>query len=401
VARPKGLQFSEPVIRFPAYLAGIASVATIALLLSELGFPVAGVVAAFLSAFHPWHIRYASEARAYAFVLCLVPLVIYLFLRALKDGRWRWWAAFGTAVFLLVYFYRPCVYVMLILGVCAILAIFWRWEKRSDAITQGMRLIVTNVFAAMLFLPLMLPCVPQFLEYAKGTPGQGQLDSEWVKNFLAHLLSGIPWGYRGHWEVGTLELSSLFSAHPWLEIFVALVAAAFVMTGIYCLVAKDRISALMPVVLLLPAVLCFAQTKAQGLFINEWYLIFILPGVIALVALGIDQFASFVRSRAGKVAAATFAALVISGYAAWSAPQRQFLMTRSIQPNRESVLLTRPNLDPGDPQQNQILQRSMDRQSLMIPASSNFTMPSSSENSFARRTPKERPCSSISVTSPP
>src|SRR3546814_7784434 len=72
-------------------------------------FPSAGVVAAFLSALHPWHIRYASEARAYAFVLCLIPLVIYFFLRALEKGLWRWWAAFGTAEFFLMYSYPTCV----------------------------------------------------------------------------------------------------------------------------------------------------------------------------------------------------------------------------------------------------------------------------------------------------
>ena len=81
-------------------MAGIASIATIALLLNELAFPSAGVMAAFLSALHPWHIRYASKARAYAFVLCLIPFVIYFFLRALENGLWRWWAAFGTAEFL-------------------------------------------------------------------------------------------------------------------------------------------------------------------------------------------------------------------------------------------------------------------------------------------------------------
>ena len=57
ITRPKGLQFSEFIIRFPAYVAGIASIATIALLLKALEFPSAGVVAAFLSALHPWHIR--------------------------------------------------------------------------------------------------------------------------------------------------------------------------------------------------------------------------------------------------------------------------------------------------------------------------------------------------------
>jgi hypothetical protein len=198
ITKPKGLQFSEPVIRFPAYIAGIASIATIALLLNELQFASAGVVAAFLSAFHPWHIRYASEARAYAFVLCLIPLVFFFFLRALENGRLRWWAAFAIGEFLLMYSYPTCVYVLVVLNVCALPAIWWRWGRSSDAITQITRLTVSNVFAAMFFLPLMLPCVPQFLAYVKGTPGQGELDSEWVTNFLFHLLGGIPCGYQGH-----------------------------------------------------------------------------------------------------------------------------------------------------------------------------------------------------------
>ena len=59
--------------------------------------------------------------------------------------------------------------------------------------------------------------------------------------------------------------------------------------------------------------------------------IFVLPGVIALVALGIDQFSTLVRSRIGKAAASAFAALVISGYAAWSAPQLALRASRSIK----------------------------------------------------------------------
>ncbi len=277
IARPKGLQFSEPVIRLPAYVAGIASIATIALLLNELEFAEAGVVAAFLSALHPWHIRYASEARAYAFVLCLIPLVILFLLRAVRNGRWLSWAAFGIAAFFLMYFYPTCAYVMIVLNICALPAILWRWGRSRDAITQLMRLIVANIFAAMHFLPLMLPCAPQFLAYVKGTPGQGELDFEWTRNLLAHLLSGIPWGYRGHWESGSLELCSWFSARPILQLIAVLSAVAFLATGVWRLAAKNRTCALLPIILLLPAILCFAETKIRGLFINEWYLIFVLP----------------------------------------------------------------------------------------------------------------------------
>ena len=217
VTKPTGLQFSEPVIRLPTYLAGIGSIASIALLLNELEFPLAGVLAAFLSALHPWHIRYASEARAYAFVLFLLPLVLVFFLRALGDGRWRWWLAFGASQFFLMYSYPTCLYFFIVLNACALPIICWRWGTSSDALTQVMRLVVMNVFAAMWFLPLMLPCVPQFLAYVQGTSGQGRLEPQWVINFLAHLLGGVPWRYRGHSEVGSLEFASWFSAIPSLS----------------------------------------------------------------------------------------------------------------------------------------------------------------------------------------
>lgn len=162
-------------------------------------------------------------------------------------------------------------------------------------------------------------------------------------------------GYRGHWESGSLELCSWFSARPAFQLFVLFSAIALLATGVWRLAAKSRTCSLLPIMLLLPAILCFAETKIRGLFINKWYLIFVLPGVIGLTALGIDQLATLIRLRAGRVVGTAFAALVISGYAAWSAPQRHFLMTRSIQPNRESVLLTRPSLDPLDPRQKTIL----------------------------------------------
>ncbi len=91
VAKPGGLGFREDVARIPSYLAGILSVGAIAFLLWRLGFPGAGVLAAFLCVIHPWHIRYASEMRAYSFMFLLVPLAYLFLIEALHTGRWAWW----------------------------------------------------------------------------------------------------------------------------------------------------------------------------------------------------------------------------------------------------------------------------------------------------------------------
>lgn len=355
IARPQGLQFSEPVVRFPAYLAGIASVAAIAFLLNYLGYPVAAAIAAFLTALHPWHIRYASEARAYAFVLLILPLVVYYFLRAIESGTWRRWVAFGVSQFLLMYFYPTCVYIMVVLNLCAMAALWWRWGRSPGALTQWLRWVVVNVAGAMLFLPLMLPCVPQFLKYVKGTPTQGQLSYEWVTNFLAHLIAGIPWAYFGHSEPDSIELYPWFVAHPGLGVLAVFLALVFLAMGIRRLVARDRFAALLPIILLLPAAICYIETKARGGYVYEWYLLFLLPGVLALVAIGMDELVALAGTPAARASAFAFIILVIGSYTAWTTPQRDFLRAHSIQPNRESVLLTRPSLDPNDPRQKGII----------------------------------------------
>jgi predicted secreted protein len=53
IARPRGLQLNETAVRFPSYVAGIFSVAAIALLMARVGFPWAGALGAWLLAIHP------------------------------------------------------------------------------------------------------------------------------------------------------------------------------------------------------------------------------------------------------------------------------------------------------------------------------------------------------------
>ena len=41
---------------------------------------------------------YAQDARPYAIVTMLATVATYLLVRALADGRWRWWAGYGAAL---------------------------------------------------------------------------------------------------------------------------------------------------------------------------------------------------------------------------------------------------------------------------------------------------------------
>ena len=113
VARPMGLGFREDIARLPSYSAGILSVGAIALLLWRLGFPTAGVLAAFLLVIHPWHIRYASEMRAYSFMMFVVPLGYVFLTDALHTGYWRWRRRFWRRALHLDGPATPCISTLL------------------------------------------------------------------------------------------------------------------------------------------------------------------------------------------------------------------------------------------------------------------------------------------------
>ena len=72
------------------------------------------------------------------------------------------------------------------------------------------------------------------------------------------------------------------------------------------------------------------------------YLTLALPGLALFVGVGLE---TLTRPLGVRGAAATLAVAIVA-YAAFTATQRHELRTRSIQPFRESVELTRPTLDP-------------------------------------------------------
>ena len=96
---------SAAALRLPSLLAmAVAAVITAAIggrlaRAGRLPAPaVTGVVAGLLFTAAPQVTRYAQDARAYGLVTMCATAATYLLLRALADGRWRWWAAYGAAI---------------------------------------------------------------------------------------------------------------------------------------------------------------------------------------------------------------------------------------------------------------------------------------------------------------
>ncbi|MGA7214570.1 MAG: glycosyltransferase family 39 protein [Terrimicrobiaceae bacterium] len=354
VAQPVGLQFSEPVVRLPCLLAGIFSVGALALLLKRLGFSSAGVIAAFLLAAHPWHVRYAIELRGYIFTLLFGPLMIYCLIQAIDLGRWRWWAGFAASEFALLYAYPGCLYMVVTANLCGAVALMLRhphWEARAQHFP---RLLVASTGAGMVYFQLMLPCVPQLINYFKTERALGKIGVRWHRNMGAHLLAGIPWNNSDIPSAGYQELQWAAEAHPHLFVFLRLAALTFLVLGALRLGLSRPAGWIALAVLLVPGPLVYMISRARNYYLYEWYLLFALSGLVGFVALGLDWVTALAR-RAHRFAPPLLASLAVITFMIVTQPQRHWLATHSLQPMREAVLLTRPSLDPYDPRQKSIV----------------------------------------------
>jgi hypothetical protein len=350
VARPEGLQVSEPAIRFPSYVGGILGVGTLALLMAQAGFAWEGALGAWLLALHPWFLRLAPEARGYGLVFFLIPLACLLAMRALDDGRWRWWLGLAAAEFALLYTWPPALIVLLVLNVGVLVRLF---TDEYPSTARGIflaRWLVSGIAAAMLFFQLFLPCIPQFRAYI-GADHSFNAVLYWLKNVGSLMFTGALWSKTGSLVPPYPETWPDAAAHPVLfgvAVGLALALAAFGAVRLWRSGARGRCLA---AVFLLPGPLMFGLAVLRQKYLYEWYVAFMLPGLAALAGAGILGVClgrqPWVRWCAAGAALAVFVVITTQG--------REFLLTRSAQPIRESVLLCRPSLDPGDPRNAKIL----------------------------------------------
>lgn len=352
VARPKGIQMNEVAVRLPSYLCGILAVGTLGVLMASVGCAWEGALGAWLLALHPWFLRLAPEARGYGMVFFFIPLACLLAVRALNTGRWRWWIALAATEFALLYTWPPALMTLLILNACLVLRVLTADHLRPvRGIFLG-RWLVSGTVAAMVFFQLFLPCVPQFREYMK-TSNDFTAIAYWLKNVGSLMLTGAQWSKTGSLFPPYPEMWPHAAARPVLAGVVAGLALALAAFGVFRLWKKGFFGRTLIFVFLVPGPIMFAMAALQRTYLFEWYVAFMLPGLAALVAMGILGLTvpwPQLRWLPWATAGAALAVFVVI-----SSQGRQFLLNGPAQPFRESVLLTRPSLNPADPRNKKIM----------------------------------------------
>ena len=272
---------AEGPLRVPALVAGLGSIAVIALLARRLGGPAAGVAAAVLAALHPWHVRYSTEARGHSFVLLLAPLLPLALARAVETGRWRWWALFGAAEVGLLWSFAGSLYYVAAFN---FLALVWLWRRGGGT---WRTFLAVHAMAAVVYLHLMAPCFPQIrAALASNDVFSSGLGRSWFATTGSFLFVGMPW------ENANPEIAS----HPslsgaWAEGWMNVVAAGLLCLGVWVagvIRAWDSPTGRL-LVLTLPvaAVLAVAATLATGSVLFSWYVLYLLPGGLVLAGLGV------------------------------------------------------------------------------------------------------------------
>lgn len=354
LARPEGLRLSEPVMRLPVLGAALLSIVSLALLLRRLGFARAAVAAALLLAIHPWHVRYAIELRGYMFSMALWPLLLLLMLEAVERRRWTWWLGYGACGFLLLYANPVSLNALALTNLMALVLVIIRNRTCTNPWEQPVRLVVVNAMAGMLYLQLMLPCVPQLREYLETNLSQGLLTPRWHNNLTSHFFTGIPWNNSDSAAAGLPEFRWIAESNPAFYLGIASLAGILVLLGLLRLACRQPAGWAIAALFVVPGITLYAFARWKGNYLYEWYLIGSLPGLIALLALGLDA----ATSKLGKFhsylpPAAMLAVILALGFSTREA--RAWLMENSVQPMKESVLFIRPTLDPYDPRQAEIL----------------------------------------------
>jgi hypothetical protein len=202
-------EFTDLTARVPSLLASCLAVGLVASLLRSWGRPGGGVAAAFLLAAHPWAIRYGVDARGYALVipLCISGMFAITRIVASRGGKtwpWVWW---GATEFLWLWAFPNAVIDIAALNLLTAW-LLWRSLDKQDRATVMMRLVVTNVFAAMCFIHMFLPNLMQARRWAGQEADKHVLDEPLLKQTVSNLLAGIDPG-EGQTAVEALDIPQM------------------------------------------------------------------------------------------------------------------------------------------------------------------------------------------------
>ncbi|MEM7143718.1 MAG: glycosyltransferase family 39 protein [Verrucomicrobiota bacterium] len=332
--------FTEWPLRIPPLLGGLASILAGALLLRRIGLPNAALVFALLLALHPWHLRYSVEGRGYTLLVAFFLFAVLALINALESGRWRWWLTFGAMEFFTLYTWKAAVHPLLALNLVALAIIFitrkdfFARRLKSDAFAQTTRCLVANLLAAIPFIWLFAPAVPQIQrKLATSLSARGEMGLDWLANVWSQLTAAMDWSNPDP-TTPFHTVQKLASAYPAFLWLMTLAVPLLILIGITRLA---KTSPALTALLLSPlagALIAWIHFTRTNNLLLQYYLFYTLPFLLAFIALALTWPQSR-RWRIPSIAAGVALCLILF------TPHLTFFLHHPMQEAREASAVLR------------------------------------------------------------
>lgn len=339
--------WSEVGLRLPAFIAGLLAIGMMGLVFAAAGYPGAGVAAAFLLALHPWHLRYAAEARGYAFLIFFVLLALAALIVALRTNQWRHWLLYGAAQCLYLMSFLASVYLAVIVNLLAIGVIFLVWRPAREALSPFTRLMVANLVGAAVFVQLQTVQLLQ-LRYSLVDQFRGGMDARsWFYDLWIHAAAGIRWPADDPDFPLYLAMENLVRDNPLMSVFFQLALPILVIIGAAAALIRSAGLAIAIVAPVLAAGLAFGHGVASGTFLWGWYCLYVMVAFVAAYAMGLDTMGRLAPQRVRPWLHPAVLTVGVLIFAAATSFPRSAIRDHPRQPMREAVELARGDEYPA------------------------------------------------------
>ncbi len=131
------LGYGTLAVHVPSIIAGTLLIPAVYITGRELFDRRTGVVAAAFTTIAPLLVWYSQEARPYALFMLFATLAVWAQMRILRDGRARYWVAYGALTIALIYTHYFSLIPIAIQQV-AFAAAIWHRSKRGDPVKTFM-----------------------------------------------------------------------------------------------------------------------------------------------------------------------------------------------------------------------------------------------------------------------
>lgn len=315
-------ELNEYILRIPALLGGLLSIAAVGGILSSLGRPRVGLIAMILLALHPWHVRFSSEARGYGLQMGFAALTVWCLVRAWKTGGWGWWLGFAAAQAFTLWANVGALYFAIGLNVAAAIGLVVHWRRNREYGATGVRFrqwFVSNLLSAIAFMLVMAPSVPQISRATEINDSlRTGLPWGWEIDVPALLFVGMPYNDADPNSVINPAIQKWFFTEPLMVIGIIGVLILLGAGVVSLLRQRGPEKWLLVITPILGVGLSLLVSGQKGVTFLEWYVVWATPFVAIWLASGVS---SLCLNSEGRAPAwrrfAIYGCIVLFVFASW------------------------------------------------------------------------------------